>query len=236
MSCFGVCFVTGFERKSMKYVFFGAISILISLSSSFILLGQNPSTTRDSTGASSTLYSSFGISLNANFGPHGAFSMTPIASLNLRHLSAELRYNYEDLRTISGAVGYRFIGDNKVWYEIVPKIAVSVGNFDGISPGISLSTGTGRVAFLADLEYIFALDESNDSYLYGLIAGTVDILPGFYAGINAQRSLIFETSNAVNAGVLVGGYLGSFDLYGLAENFWNSDRYFIIGLSITIDI
>ena len=109
-------------------------------------------------------------------------------------------------------VGYRFIHDEKFWYEIVPSIAVSAGNYNSISPGILAAGGVGRVAFIGDLEYSFSVDADDVNFFYTRLEFLADIANGFYGGINFQRTQIFETENFLDAGVQAGVYFGAFDL------------------------
>src|SRR5450432_2320385 len=46
---------------------------------------------------------------------------------------AELRYNYEEVQTLSAFLGKTFTGGKSFAYSITPMAGVSVGNFGGLS-------------------------------------------------------------------------------------------------------
>lgn len=180
--------------------------------------------------------SGVGLSLGANILPHGEFTLTPLVSLSLGHFAGELRYNYEDLKTFSAAVGYRFFRDSAFWYEIDPMIAGSVGRFNGLSPALSAAFGYGRFAGVLSSEYSFSLDSSaaNDYFIWASFY--FGITPSIYVGVDAQRSKLFQSNDIVDAGVLAGFAPGAFDFYAAVNNFWSSNRYYLVGIGYFITI
>lgn len=203
----------------------------------FILVaavGSVAQTVPDTSQESGSL-SGLSIAINGNIIPKSPFTITPLATLLLNHFTAELRYNYEDVKTISGAIGYNFYHDHDFWFVITPKAAVAVGHFDGVSPAISVILGTGRFAFSADAEYAYSLNASNASYFFSWLGATLDIRNAFYVGINAQHTKVYQSTNGLDAGVLFGFNPGNFDVHAEAANFWNDSRYFLIGAGYFFD-
>lgn len=190
----------------------------------------------DSISSGSSEIHAIAFALNGNIIPHRPFSISPIVSLQLNHWSVQLRYNYEDIRTVSAAIGYSFLHVGDFWFLATPKIAVAVGNFDGILPALSVNMGYGPIALSLDGEYAWSLDSSSANYFFSWLEVTVDFTPFLYAGINAQRSKLFNTPNQVDGGLLIGFDPGNINIYAAAENFWNSGRYYIIGAGCFFDL
>jgi hypothetical protein len=190
----------------------------------------------DSLSGTSSEIHALAFALNGNIIPHIQFSISPVVSLQLNHWSAQLRYNYEDIRTVSAAIGYRFLHEGDFWFLVTPKLAVAAGNFDGISPALSINLGYGPFSLLLDGEYAWSLDSASANYFFSWLEVTVDFNPFLYAGINAQRSKLFNTPNQVDGGLLVDFDPGNINIYAAAENFWNSSRYYIIGAGCFFDL
>jgi hypothetical protein len=214
----------------MKFKFY-----LVVFACIFLTAARSVAQTEADTSQDVSSWSGLGISINGNIIPKSPFTVTPVATLLLNHFSAELRYNYEDVKTISGAIGYNFYHDRDFWFVITPKAAVAVGHFDGISPALSVILGTGKFAFSADAEYAYSFDSSNASYFFSWFGATMDIGSAFYLGINAQHTKLYNTPNGLDAGIVFGFNPGNFDVHAEAANFWNDNRYFVIGAGYFFD-
>lgn len=77
---------------------------------------------------------------NYNYpGQPGAGAVVPMIHFETRkNWYAELRYNYEDIRTISFFGGKTFKGEKFFEYSITPLVGFSAGTFTGISAGANI--------------------------------------------------------------------------------------------------
>ncbi|MFI5135375.1 MAG: hypothetical protein ACHQD9_05945, partial [Chitinophagales bacterium] len=80
-------------------------------------------------------------------------------------------------------------------------------------------------------EYSVSLTDSV-SNLFLLWSGAYyAFTPWFFSGITLQRSRIFSPMNNLDAGLAAGFAPGAFEIIFQANRFWDSTRYFQIGIS-----
>src|SRR4051812_23027036 len=77
----------------------------------------------------------FSLSAYAYVVPDDDDYIQPTITADRDWLHLEARYNYEDLNTASGWIGYNFAGGNKLAWEFTPMLGGVVGDTNGVAPG-----------------------------------------------------------------------------------------------------
>ena len=139
------------------------------------------------------------------------FIFLPVFQANKEKLHLEARYNYEDLRTFSGWVGYNFTGGKKLEYVITPMLGGVVGNSNGIAPGLEFTLTKNRFELYSEAECLFELNKEN-SFIYNWTDLTYSINDRLWAGISAQRTRLYKTNLEIQRGVLVGASWKKFEI------------------------
>jgi hypothetical protein len=133
-----------------------------------------------------------------------------------------MRYNYEEVQTISFYGGKIFSGGNAVTYSITPLAGFAAGRFSGLS--FAANTEMGWKGFYISLQsqYSKSLEKDKPDFFfnwsecgynisshlftglslqYALHSGKVDAEPGFVVGINLKNvSVPLYVFNAFHAG------------------------------------
>jgi hypothetical protein len=129
-------------------------------------------------------------------------------------LHLEARYNYEDLETGSFFVGRNIaFEDQDVNGTVVPVLGLVVGNTAGIAPGVNIDLAWGRFEFTTETEVVIELPDSEESFLYSWVEGTLEPVHGLRLGVAGQRTKVKEIGLDLRRGPMLSlsaarGWLG----------------------------
>ena len=174
----------------------------------------------------------FGADLNMIFIPD-LFIVSPLFRADKNKLHLEARYNYEDLETFSGWVGYNFIGGKNFEYTITPMVGGVVGLSNGIAPGLEFSFTYKKFELYSESEYIFDVESAENNFFYSWTDLTYSPTDWLSVGLSGQRTRLYQTDLDIQRGLLVGGTYKSFGLRGYVYNLGYDDPFVLIGLSVS---
>ena len=156
--------------------------------------------------------------------------LTPIVYADRGPLHLELRYNYEDLETAAFFAGWTFEVGQELAAGFTPMLGVVAGETDGIAPGLEFDIGWRRLAWYAEMEYLFDSDDSDDDFYYSWSTLTYGFTDWLAAGLVAERSKLVDTDWSLQRGLaleLTHESLG-FSLY--TYNLGTDDSYTVVAL------
>lgn len=159
------------------------------------------------------------------------FIFLPVLSADKDHLHLEMRYNYEDLNTLSTWVGYNFYGGKNLEYFITPMLGAVVGNSTGIAPGLEATLTLGSFEFYSESEYFFDFQDSENQFVYTWADLTYSPLDWLWVGLSAQRTRLYETDLDIQRGLMLGGGFKNLELTGYWYNIGTDDNYLLFTLS-----
>jgi len=157
--------------------------------------------------------------------------LTPILYADRGALHLELRYNYEDLETTAFFAGWSFETENELELAFTPMLGAVAGNTDGIAPALELDLGWRRLAWYAEMEYLFDLEDRDDDF-YSWSTLTYGLTDWLAAGVVTERSKLVDTGLSVQRGLaleLTHANLG-FSLY--AYNLGSDDSYAVVAFEL----
>jgi len=172
----------------------------------------------------------FGADMNMYFFP-GQFIGLPVFRADKNKLHLEARYNYEDLKTFSGWVGYNFNGGKKIEYTITPMIGGVIGLSNGIAPGLEFTFTYKGFEWYAESEYLFEFESRENNFYYMWSDITYSPNDWLWFGISGQRTRLYQTDLDIQRGLLIGGGYKSFELTGYVYNLGFDDPFVLITLS-----
>lgn len=129
--------------------------------------------------------------------------LSPILEADRGALHLEARYNYEDLETGSIFVGRTFQLGGDESTTVVPVIGLVLGRTDAIAPGLKLDLAWRGLAFSTESEVIVDLEDSDASFVYTWLEGTLGVTEGLRLGFVAQRSKTYETGLDIQRGPMI---------------------------------
>ncbi len=172
----------------------------------------------------------FGADMNFYFFSDDFFVLpTMRADKNKLHLEA--RYNYEDMNTFSGWVGYNFKGGKNLEFVITPMLGGVVGNSNGIAPGLEVTLNYKRFEFYSESEYLFETESSENNYYYNWADLTYSPKDWLWFGISGQRTRLYKTDLEIQRGIILGGGYKNWELTGYVYNLGFDDPFGILTLS-----
>src|SRR5262245_33414105 len=119
-------------------------------------------------------------------------------------LHLETRYNYEDLKSVSGFVGWNFAIERAVTFEITPMVGAVTGDTDGVIPGVELTLSFRRLEFYSEGEYVIGLNRVKRRYLYNWSELSLWATDWLRLGLVTQRTNTIRLPRDIQRGPLVG--------------------------------
>lgn len=128
----------------------------------------------------------------------------PTATVDRGFLHLEARYNYESRETGSAWLGVNFSFGETLKLGLTPMVGGVFGQMNGIATGLTITLNWGPLALWDQSEYVFDLADSSKDYFYVWGELSVSVPEWLRMGLVLQRTRVFHTSSAVQAGPLIG--------------------------------
>jgi hypothetical protein len=146
----------------------------------------------------------------------------------------ELRYNYEDLRTLSIYGGKTFAGGKKLQFNLTPMLGYSAGRFTGVSLAMNAEVEWKGFYFSSQTQYSMATKQSSDDFFFSWSESGYNISDNFFTGVAIQYTRQQGISEA-DPGFVAGINFKNFSIPAYAFNPFQPGRYFIVGLNYEFD-
>lgn len=147
---------------------------------------------------------SFGASVTTYFVPDDRDYVQPVFTADRDWMHLELRYNYEDLDTVSAWVGYNFSVEGEFTLELTPMLGGVFGLTQGIAPGYKATLGWRQFELYSEGEYLFDADDDYSSFFYSWTELAWSPVETFRFGLVTQHTRVYESERSIQAGLLVG--------------------------------
>lgn len=159
------------------------------------------------------------------------FIFLPIFIADKENLHLEARYNYEDLKTFSGWVGYNFFGGDELEYFITPMIGAAAGRTDGIAPGLEITLSYFGFELYSESEYLFDFASSEYNFFYSWADLTYSPTDWLWFGISGQRTQLYQSDVEVERGLILGGSYRNIEITSYFYNPFTEDFFFMLSLA-----
>jgi len=146
-------------------------------------------------------------------------------------LHGEVRYNYEDLKTVSIFGGWNIEGGESVEFLLTPMAGVAFGQTTGLIPALELSLAAGAFDLYVEGEYLFDLEDGEASFFYTWSELGVTLGP-VRTGLTAQRQRIFQTPLEIDRGLFAQLMQGPATVSFYAFNIATESSFLIFGLAV----
>lgn len=147
---------------------------------------------------------------------------------------AELRYNYEDVQTLSLFGGKTISGGKSLQYSITPLIGFSAGNFTGVSLAANAEIDWKSFYISSQTQYSIATKQNIADFLFSWSELGYNISSKFFGGLAIQYTRQTDI-NDIEPGFVAGINLKNFSIPCYVFNPFNPDRYFVVGLNFEFD-
>jgi hypothetical protein len=205
----------------MKKIFFISVCnlFLIFISTHFAQEGDTLTTSDWNFGVETDLYFT------------DPFIFLPIIQANKGNLHIEARYNYEDLKTVSGWIGYNFFGGEEFEYFVTPMVGGAVGRTNGIAGGLEFTFSYVGFELYSESEYLFDFESSENNFFYNWTDFTYSPLDWLWFGISGQLTKVDQTELEIDRGLLLGAAYKNWQFTGYYYNSFSDDVFFMLSLT-----
>ncbi len=174
----------------------------------------------------------FDIEANSYFFKGGDYIFLPVVKADKDWLHTEVRYNYEDLKTVSGWAGYNFSGGEKTAYVITPMVGVLTGQTKGVAAGLEFSLAFGKFEFYSEGEYVWDAANPEYNFFYNWSDITYSPQDWWWVGFSGQRTRLFTTDSAYQRGFLIGASLKQWAFTGYLYNLGYGEPFFLFTIGV----
>ncbi len=183
------------------------------------------------------------ISFAGNCQQHGSFEqyyytgagtsvIVPRLSYQNRHgWFGEVRYNYEEIQTVSFISGKTFSNNQSVAYEIAPYAGVVLGKINGGSLGSNIYIEYEKLFFSFESQYTFSMNKRSQDFFFNWSEAGYNFKNWVYTGLALQLTHPFELKNKWEPGVMFGFTYKSWTLPFYAFSPADNNRNYVIGLN-----
>lgn len=159
------------------------------------------------------------------------FIFLPIIIADKSNLHLEARYNYEDLKTFSGWVGYNFFGENEFEFFITPMVGGVFGRTNGIAPGLEFTFSYIGFELYSESEYLFDFESEENNFFYNWTDLTYSPFYWLWFGMSGQITKLYNTDLETDRGLLLGGLYQNFEIGCYFYNPFEDEFFFMLSLS-----
>jgi len=175
------------------------------------------------------------------FAPPKQFSGLGYASLYNTKNFWQVRYNYEDVNTLSFLWGKPLTKENKNFsFQAVPTIGVSVGNFIGFSPALQMTAEAGHFEFYSSNQYSLCANKLDESFFFTWSEALYTVQEHIKVGAAFQylkkcpvrnNNELAKAPQQIDFGPMVGVEYKKFYLSGYFFNLWSPQRHYAVSLT-----
>jgi hypothetical protein len=146
----------------------------------------------------------------------------------------ELRYNYEDVQTVSLYGGKTFGGGKALKFTIIPMVGISVGKFSGVSLATNADAEWKKFYLSSQTQYSIATKAGVDDFFFSWSELGYSLSDNFFGGVAIQYTLQQGSHNA-EPGFVAGLNLNNVSIPVYIFSPFKTGRYFVVGLNYEFD-
>ena len=168
---------------------------------------------------------------NYNYWGHQTSAVfVPMIHIETNHnWYAEMRYNYEDVQTLSFFAGRIFSGGNKFTYSITPLAGYATGNFTGASLAANAEADWSNFYFSSQSQYSRSFKKEVPHFFFTWSELGYNISPKIFTGLAIQYTKQ-KGSNEAEPGLVAGINFKNISIPFYVFNPFRSS-YFVLGLN-----
>lgn len=174
----------------------------------------------------------FDIEANSYFFKGGDYIFLPVFKANKDWLHTEVRYNYEDLKTVSVWAGYSFRGGEKTEYVITPMVGGLTGQTKGVAAGLEFSLTFGKFEIYSEGEYVWDTAGQEYNFFYNWSDITYALKDWWWVGFSGQRTRLYKTDLEYQRGFLMGASLKQWAFTGYLYNLGFGEPFFLFTIGV----
>jgi len=149
-------------------------------------------------------------------------------------LYGELRYNYEDIQTLSFYAGKTFTGEKSLEFSLTPMLGYSIGRFTGFSVATNAELEWRKIYLSSQTQYSVATKNGISDFFFSWSEIGYNISSTLFGGVAIQYTLqdgLHQADPGFVAGINFRNV--SIPLYVFSP--FRPGHYFVVGLNYEFD-
>jgi hypothetical protein len=142
----------------------------------------------------------------------------------------ELRYNYEDVQTLSAYAGKTITAGKTLEFSITPMLGFSTGRFTGISLAANSEINWKKFYISSQSQYSIGIKKGSEAFLFNWSELAYNITPRFYTGLSMQYTRQSGQTD-IEPGLLAGISFNAFSIPIYVFSPFRQGQYFILGIN-----
>jgi len=143
----------------------------------------------------------------------------------------EVRYNYEELQTISLIAGKMFSHKKIFSYSVTPVAGIVLGRLNGGTLGANINMKYKSLFFSSESQYTFSVEKRTENFFFNWSEFGYQFTNLVYAGLALQITHPYEIKNNWEPGVMMGLTYKSWTFPLYAFNPASNNRNFVLGIN-----
>ncbi len=116
----------------------------------------------------------------------------------------EIRYNYEELETISLLAGKMFSFDGELSYSVTPLAGIVLGKMKGGLVGSDMTMNYKDLFFSSEPQYTFSVEDRSENFFFNWSELGYDFSKIVYAGVALQSTHRHKSQSTWEPGIMMG--------------------------------
>jgi len=147
----------------------------------------------------------------------------------------EVRYNYEEVQTLSLYGGKTFSRKEDLSWSFTPFAGLVMGKLKGGSGGVNLSLEYKKLIFSSTSQYTFSAEDRYCNFFFSWSELGCQVSEGFYAGLAMQQTRLYKTAVKWEPGIQLGFSFKKWTIPFYIFNPTSNKKYFVSGVTRSID-
>jgi hypothetical protein len=143
----------------------------------------------------------------------------------------EVRYNYEELQTVSFNAGKIFSNKKLLSYSITPFAGIVLGRLNGGTLGSNIKIDYKSLFFSSESQYTFSVEKRAENFFFNWSELGSQLTKLVYVGVALQLTHPYEIKNDWQPGVMIGFTYKSWTFPVYAFNPARNNRNFVLGIN-----
>ena len=170
------------------------------------------------------------------WGQPNATTIVPVISFETKsNLHAELRYNYEEIQTVSLFGGRAFHAGNTFKISVTPLAGISLGKFQGISGGVNADLNWKGLYLSSQSQYSRTTIKEAKSFFFTWSEMGYTIKNKFFGGVALQYTLADKVKE-MSHGFLAGINFKNVSIPFYVFNPSRKNMYFVAGFNYELQL
>ena len=150
---------------------------------------------------------------------------------NAQHWYGEVRYNYEEKKTMSVYAGKTFYKEGKLYCAATPMLGILVGQFTGGSLGVNLNVTLKKIALSSQLQYVCSKNDRDNNFILNWSELRYDFFTFLKSGIVLQQSTVNRPILNWEAGGLISFSYKNWELPVYVFSPASNNRNYVVGIN-----